>query len=140
MELVVDANILLSSFLKEAVTRELLLDSRLTLFAPEYLIFETSRHIQRSADLRKRIRLTNDGLQELFIILTRNIQIIPYRSYKTHWTEALLLAPHKEDVPYLALAVLLSVPIWSNDKGFKKQSRVTIYSTFELVKLLGKRP
>ena len=34
MELVVDANILIASFLKEAKTRELLLDARFTLYAP----------------------------------------------------------------------------------------------------------
>ena len=68
MQLVVDANILLAAFLKEAVTRELLLDSRLSLFAPEHLIQETSRHLNRNASIRRRIGLSDRALQELFSI------------------------------------------------------------------------
>lgn len=82
MELVVDANILLASFLKEAVTRELLLDTRLTLLAPEHLLSETSRHLKSSASLRKRIRLSNEELQDLLGKLTQRIQTIPARSYQ----------------------------------------------------------
>lgn len=29
--------------------------------------------------------------------------------------EALSLAPHEEDAPYLAVAILLNIPIWSSD-------------------------
>jgi len=43
MELVVDANILVAGFLRSAVTRELLLDERLTLYVPEYGLTETER-------------------------------------------------------------------------------------------------
>ena len=136
MELVVDANILLASFLKEAVTRELLLDSRLTFYAPEHLLLETSRHLAKSASLRRRIRLSNEELQALFRLLTMNIRTIPKQSYKHLLKEALNLAPHKEDAPYLAVALLRNIPIWSNDRGLKNQSVVKIYTTFELIKLL----
>ena len=40
MELVVDTNILVAGFLRSALTRELLLDERLILWAPEYLLTE----------------------------------------------------------------------------------------------------
>lgn len=137
MELVVDANVLLSSFLKEAITRQLLLDARLALFAPEYLITEVSRHISRNANLRKRIRLSSDELKELFTILTRDIQTVPQSSYRTFWAEALSLSPHKEDAPYFAVALLLKIPIWSNDKGYKGQSEVKVYSTADLIETLS---
>jgi predicted nucleic acid-binding protein len=138
LELVVDANILLASFLKEAITRELLLDARLTLFAPEYLISETSRHLKKNAPLRKRISLSNDELQELLIFLTSRITTIPSKTYSREFKEALNLAPHKEDAPYLALALSMQIPIWSNDKGLKIQSKVKVYSTSELITFLGK--
>lgn len=74
MELVVDANILLASFLKEAVTRELLLDSRL----------------------------------------------------------------NKEDAPYLAVGLLLNIPIRSNDRGLKNQNIVKVHTTADIIKILEK--
>ena len=138
MELVVDANVLLASFLKEAVTRELLLDSRLTLYAPEHLLSEISRHLAKSASLRRRIKLSNEELQTLFRLLTMNIRTIPKQSYKHLWGKALALAPHKEDAPYLAVALLQEIPIWSNDSGMKDQNEVKVYTTPEILRSLGK--
>lgn len=138
MELVVDANILLASFLKEAVTRELLLDSRLTLYAPEHLLSETSKHLSKSASLRRRIKLSNEELQTLFRLLTMNIRAIPKQSYKHLWGKALALAPHEEDAPYLAVALLREIAIWSNDRGLKNQNLVKVYTTFELIRILEK--
>ena len=136
MELIVDANVLLAAFLKDALTRELLLDSRLCLSAPEYLISEISRHLKRNAPLRKRIGLSSEELDELFEILTRNIKTYPKRAYASHLKEALSLAPHEEDAPYLALALFLDSPVWSNDQGLKNQEKVRIYTTSELLNKL----
>ena len=139
MELVVDANVLLASLLKKAITRELLLDSRLTLCAPEHLLSETSRHLAKSASLRKRIFLSNEEIQRLFEILTMNIQTIPKQSYYRFFSRALTLAPHKEDAPYLAVALSREIPIWSNDRGLKNQNVVKIYTTAELLTVLNQR-
>jgi len=76
LELVVDANVLLASFLKEGTTRALLLDARLKLYAPEHLILEVSRHLEENASLRRRIGLSNQELQDLF-----RIQTVPVDSY-----------------------------------------------------------
>ena len=136
MELIVDANILVASFLKDAKTRELLIDVRLNLFAPEHLISETSRKLKRDSPLRKRIRLSDEVLEELVRILTQRIQLTPLQSYKPYLRQALSLAPHEEDATYLALALLLNIPIWSNDRGLKGQKVVKVYSTSELISVL----
>ena len=53
MELVLDANILVAAFLRFATTRELLLDERLTFYAPEYSVAETEK-VLVSPRLRQR--------------------------------------------------------------------------------------
>ena len=136
MDLVVDVNILFASFLKEAKTRELLLDMRLNLYAPENLISEASRHLEKEMPLRKRIHFSDEVLGKLVRFLTHRIEIIPLRFYKSYLREALILAPHEEDAPYLAAALALHIPIWSNDKGLKEQKAVKIYSTHDLLFLL----
>lgn len=138
MELIVDANVLLSSLLKEAITRELLLDSRLKLFAPEHLILETSRHLKENSDLRKRMKLKDQELEELFSLLTGRIETFPKEIYQPFYQKALTLAPHFEDAPYLALALFLKLPVWSNDKGLRDQEEVRIIPTQELIDLLSK--
>ena len=42
-----------------------------------------------------------------------------------------------ESVKYFALALKLNCPIWSEDKALKKQSKVKVYSTSELLKEIG---
>ncbi|MBI5415289.1 MAG: PIN domain-containing protein [Candidatus Omnitrophica bacterium] len=138
MQLVVDANILLAAFLKEALTRELLLDSRLDLTAPEYLLSETLRHLNTSASIRKRIGLSSKEIEALFLLLTQRIRVFPETSYQSVMAKALTLAPHRQDAPYLALALILKAAVWSNDKGVKKQTTVTVYSTTELLTMLRK--
>ena len=138
MQLVVDANILLAAFLKEALTRELLLDSRLDLAAPEHLLLETLRHLRANASIRKRIGLSSEETDALFLLLTQRIRVFPETSYQSVMTKALTLAPHRQDAPYLALALMLEAAVWSNDKSVKKQTTVTVYSTTELLTMLRK--
>jgi predicted nucleic acid-binding protein len=136
MELVVDANILLGGFMKPALTRELLLDSRLKLHAPEYLIYETRKHLLGNSDLRKRIGLSPKQIDELWFILTQNIESHAKADYQRTYSAALKIAPHPEDAPYLALALCVGIPVWSNDKGMKAQNRVRVFATHEVLNRL----
>ena len=138
MQLIVDANVLLSAFLKKAVTREFRLDVRLDLAAPEYLLSETLRHLQNTTAIRKRINLSADQIQTLFLLLTQRIQVFSKNTYKPFMEEALMLAPHREDAPYLALSLLLKAAVWSNDKRLKGQGVVVVSSTHELFVILQK--
>jgi predicted nucleic acid-binding protein len=46
-------------------------------------------------------------------------------------------SPDPKDAPYLAVGILIDAPIWSNDKALKKQNRIRVYNTAELLKELG---
>ncbi|OGX35425.1 MAG: hypothetical protein A3C36_01650 [Omnitrophica WOR_2 bacterium RIFCSPHIGHO2_02_FULL_52_10] len=136
MQLVVDANILLAAFLRKALTRELLLDARLELAAPEHLLSETRRHLLRDASIGKRIGLPVEQIETLFFLLTSRIQVFPQVSYRSFMKQALQLAAHREDAPYLALALMLNSAVWSNDKGMKEQTAVAVHTTSELLSIL----
>ena len=136
MELVVDANILLAGFMKAAVTRELLLDNRLKLCAPEHLIYETRKHLLGNLSLRKRIGLSSNQIEEVWFLLTQNIESHAQANYRKSYASALKIAPHPEDAPYLALALSLGIPLWSNDKGMKTQSQVKVFMTHEVLNKL----
>ncbi len=51
-------------------------------------------------------------------------------------SEAKEIAPHKKDVPYFTLALAFNAGIWSDEKAFKNQTRVKVFSTEELKKIL----
>ncbi len=45
------------------------------------------------------------------------------------------ISPDPDDTEYLALALRLVAAVWSNDEGLRRQSRVRILSTAELIDL-----
>lgn len=136
MQLVVDSNILLAALIKSSVTRNLLLDPRLILISPEHLMFETLRHIKEDDEVRSKILLNDFELDELLSYLMQRIAIKPKESYNFFIEEALKVAPHDKDAPFIALALSLNCPIWSNDRALSKQSKVKVISTDEVIKLL----
>lgn len=128
----------MAALVKDAVTRELLLDSRLRLYSPEHLISETLRLLKTNVSLRKRIGLPAKELEELFYLLTQQVETVSKREITPFMADSIKLAPHKEDAPYLATALAMNIPVWSNDAGFQAQSKVKIYTTKEIVKILAK--
>ena len=140
MELVVDANILVAGFLRAATTRELLLDEQLTLWTPEYALVETQRILLTSRIQRKFGNFSSERVKFTLAFLTNNIRVLPERSYRTYLPEAKKLALDLADAPYLAVALHLRLPLWSNDAALKEQRAVVIYTTQELLDLFHARP
>lgn len=50
-----------------------------------------------------------------------------------YYQESSDTSPDPDDKMYFALALKLNIPIWSNDKELKKQKRVKVYTTEELI-------
>jgi predicted nucleic acid-binding protein len=134
MQLVIDANILVSAFLKHAATRELLTDENLKLFAPEYFQWEIER-ILKNQSFEKRVKLNQLEIEELLTFLFGHITIIPKEEYSPFLEKAEQEAP-LDDAPYIALSLALKIPLWSNDSALKEMSSVQVLTTPELIKLL----
>lgn len=137
MELVVDANILVAGFLRSAITRKLLLDERLTLWTPEYALLETQRILLTPRLQRRLGKLSPEQVKLALADITSRVQVLPETTYRTNLPEAKRCAPDPEDAPYLALALHLSLPLWSNDAALKTQHAVPAHSTEELLNLLA---
>ncbi len=132
MQLVVDTNILLSGLLKPAATQKLLLSPNNILFLPEYSLREVEKHAE---ELTKRMEITRKDFEILLFSLLRNVKLVPEEEYNSFKTQAISLCPegHEDDWPFLALALKLGIPLWSQDSALKKQSKVTVYTTTELM-------
>lgn len=113
MRLIIDANILLAAFLKSAFIRELLFDDEIELFAPGYFAIEVSKTLRKSKFLKIKTVLGKEDIEEAK-------QHIP-----------------QDDAPYLVLSLAIKIPIWSNDSAFKRQNLARVYTTQEIIKLLG---
>lgn len=134
--IVVDASILFSFFKPESFTRNLLKSAYLKgakLIVPDFALDEL--YILK----QKICRFCGIGGLEFiitFALLSEIIEVVPRREFKKFESKALKLLPeHTKDMPYFALALSSDCAIWSNEKRFKGQSKVDIFSTEEIKKL-----
>ena len=135
MKLVVDANILFASMIKDSLTAELLLSDKLSLFAPEFLFDEFIKY--REYILDKTNRSKEDF--ELFLkILMEVIRIIPQEMILPFIEKVEKYSPDPKDTIYLACALVIDAKIWSNDKELKEgQKKIEVITTDELIKEVG---
>lgn len=72
----------------------------------------------------------------LFRLLNKELDKMPIEEYEEFLLKAKDISPHEKDNVYFALALSLSIPIWSDEKSFKNQSKVKVYSTGELLEIV----
>jgi predicted nucleic acid-binding protein len=136
MELVVDANVPVAAFLRAGTTRELLLDGRLALHAPEWSLIEAER-VLTAPRLRRRLGGVSQAEVRLLLAwIGARIRLLPVAAYHARLGDAERVAPDLTDAPYLAVALHLGVPLWSNDSALKTQTAVLVYTTQELIEVL----
>ena len=132
MDLVIDANVLFSSLIKESFSYNLLFSEKFRLFTPEYIFTELENHKEEIIEKTDR---TAEEFFRLLEILKRRIVIIPLEELIPYIEEAEKLTPDTDDMAYFALALKLNCAIWSNDKKLKEQNKIKVYNTYELSKL-----
>lgn len=132
MELVIDTNIVFSLFKAESFTREILEEHKIKLFSPEKLIEELEKYselICSKSNISKSKFLLNISLLPEIIELKKVDELLKSKAKK--------LILHESDADFLALALQLNIPIWSNDPHLKEQSLIKVFTTSELIKFLS---
>lgn len=138
MDFVIDANILFSALIKEGLTAELLFIDSLHFYAPEFIFMEFAKHEQEILDKTER---TPEEFYNLMDVLKRRVSLMPLEELVPFLEKAEKISPDPADVAYVASALFLNIPIWSNDKILKKnQKEVAVYSTEDILDLLEKQP
>lgn len=130
MRLVIDANILFSALIKDGKIAELLVNNMGELYAPDFLLEEFKKH---KKELLGKTKRSNQEFEFIFGLLKQMIISVPFSDYATFLPRAAEISPDPDDVPYLALALKLEIPLWSDDKKLKQQSHVRVYCTRELL-------
>ncbi|MEW6295525.1 MAG: PIN domain-containing protein [Candidatus Diapherotrites archaeon] len=134
MKVTVDANILFSALLRKGITRKIWFVPEIELYAPKFLLIELQKYW---AFLQKKF----NGPKEEFIVLLEKlvsqVRFIPDHQLKPFLPAAAFLSKDAKDWLYLACALEEDTIIWSNDKGFKTQTRVKILTTEEMKKEFG---
>ncbi len=133
MQLVVDANPLISILIKPGKPLELLFTENLDLFAPALLFEEIEHNIDM---IIRKSCLNEEEIHKFLQILKKRIKIISELEFISFREKAEEICPDEKDITYFALALFLQCPIWSNEKRLKNQDLILVYATHELLNLL----
>lgn len=131
MEFVADSNILFTYFWKNSIARKLLMKMDLKLFSPEFSLEEINKY---ESDILSKTKISKKEFSKLKTDLAIAIEFIPLEEYAEFLKNASKISPDPNDSDFFALALKLNIPIWSNDSSLKKQTKVKITSTSDLLK------
>lgn len=135
MEIVVDTNVIISALLRDGLTRKLLLLHPFEFYTVSYAKIEIEKHRN---ELFSKSKLDEDAFQYLMDSIFGKIQVVEPELIKPYKEKAIEIMKMIDvsDAPFIALALHLNCPIWSNDKHFKEQNVVRTYTTKEIMALL----
>ncbi len=135
MRLVVDANVLFSFFKKESKTRRLILNFEiLEPVTPSFCIEELNKHKRLICEKSK---LSDSEFEEVLNDLLISVKVFSLSEYRESLSDAKTISPDPDDIDLFALALKLNCPIWSQEKTFKSQSRIKVFSTSDLLSILS---
>ena len=138
MRLVIDTSVLISSLIKDSVTREILLLPFMKFYLPEYALEEIDVHKTKIS------RLSGLSLDEIDIILNlllENISIIPSQTIQPYLKKAerIIGGIDPSDIPFVALALSIDNDgIWSSDKHFERIGQIKVLKTSDLLRHIKK--
>ena len=126
MELIVDANILVSRLIKDGITRELMMNNELELYTSDFIFIELFKHIK---EIAKKADMDKKELKELaeILVVESGLEIVTKEQVKSFIKLADKISPDPDDMLYFATALKLDCAIWSNDKELKKHSSLPFH-------------
>ncbi|MDI6738536.1 MAG: PIN domain-containing protein [Nanoarchaeota archaeon] len=132
MKFVVDANVMFALSKPSSAANSILSRHKLKLIAPDFALLELYKYRKQLTE-----KSGIGSFDEIIKSLKHKVVFVDKGEYEGLLKKAISSLPNPDDAAYLALALRLFLPIWSNDPHLKGQSTVPVFTTAELIKLLG---
>ena len=135
MRFVLDTNVILKALIKDSVVRGILLRSSHEFLVPEHAIDETTKHLGMVAE---KSGLSESEINSVIDALLVSIKVVPAEKVVSKWKEAghVMAEVDVGDVPFVAAAMSVNCDgIWSDDKHLKRQEKVRVWTTKEMLGL-----
>lgn len=129
--LVIDTNILMSALIKEGLTREILTNLQTNFIFPDFGLEEIYRHKE---EIKYKAKLNEKDFNIILLRVLKHINLIPINLILPFSKESKNIIKNidEDDSVFIATALTFNCPIWSEDKHFKKQNKVKVFTTSEL--------
>jgi putative PIN family toxin of toxin-antitoxin system len=136
MKIVVDTNCIISALIKDGISRKILthLDEELITIDLSRKEIEEHKH-----EILKKSKTSEVTLEFLLEKLFRKLVVLDFAIVKSYLKEADKIMENidRDDALFIAAALATKAVIWSDDSHFKKQKKVKVITTKELVEKLG---
>ncbi len=132
MRLVLDTNVILKALIKNSRVRAVLLNPRHQFLIPEHALEEIERHLQL---IQRKTSLSENEIRLVLRTLLTNIETVPAQMVLKRWREAQkeMERIDRNDIPFVAALSVHSEGIWSDDKDLKRQDKVKVWNTREVL-------
>ena len=128
---VVDTNLIFSALIpKASQIRDILLEKNMTFYAPNYLIAEIYKHKTRIVSFSK---LTDSDFYLYFNGVIERINFVPTDFIGAESRQKaydLCKNVDLSDIPFIALAIDLGIPLWTGDKKLKENLKSQGFTLF----------
>jgi len=137
MEIVLDTNVIISSLLRNGITRKILFLAPFEFYTPSFTRSEIEKHKE---ELIRKSKLDANAFQYMMETIFHKIQIVNLHSIEPYKNKSIeiMTGIDVSDAPFIALALHLDCPVWSKDGHFKMQQIIKTYTTEEIRELLQK--
>ena len=133
MRLILDNNIFFSLFNPYSVNSYLFSLSNIKFCTPLSIKLEFEEH---KPECLLKSKLSEHEFKIRQTEIEEKIEFFELSAYKKVLKKALNSLPDPDDSPYLALALTINAPIWSNDPHLKQQKLAKVYTTEGLIREL----
>jgi predicted nucleic acid-binding protein len=130
--ILVDSNIIISALIKNGLIREILTNLNVHFAFPNEGLEEIYLH---KKEILNKAKITETEFNILLLRILKYIRLIPLDMIFKFKQDAqkIMESIDKDDVIFIAAALALHCPIWSEDKHFKKQNTVKVLTTKEVL-------
>lgn len=101
---------------------------------PSFCIDERNEHKELICE---KSRLSDSEFEEVLDDLLIFVKVFSLSEYGDFLSDAKTISPDQDDIDLFAIALKLDCPIWAQEKSFKKQPRVKVFSTSDLISFLS---
>ena len=137
MKIVLDSNVLFSALIKDSTTRRLILDYDDFFLFPSYIFEEMEEHKE---ELMQKSKMSKEDFDKLLELLLKKVLIVPEEVLKTYKDESIEIVKDIDLDDAVFIACALANPesvIWSDDKKLKRQNKVKILNSTEMMQYLA---
>ena len=135
MRLVVDTNRIIAALVRDGVSRKIITHFDGELITVGFSMEELGKH---KKEILRKANISETDLEMILDKLFSRLTVLDDRIIEKYLDEAkkTMEKIDSEDVIFIAAALATKSPIWSDDKHFKKQDKVEVLTTKELIVVL----